>query len=86
MGLRRTTDGGQTWTDVSPSDTGTHFFQDLKVFEGDFNVQYTFNTSDDNIYKSTDGGAIWISQGEFPDVENIFDDGIERAELAIFKN
>ena len=79
-GLRRTTDGGQTWANVSPFGTGTHFFQDLKVFEGDFNIQYTFNTTNNNSYKSTDGGATWTNQGRFP---TIIGAHVRRAELAI---
>ena len=62
--LVRTTDGGQTWTDVSPTGVGSLSFQDLKVFEGDFNIQHASGVNvrrnQVNIYKSTDGGASWV--------------------------
>ena len=93
-GLRRTTDGGGTWTDVSPSGTGAHFFQDLKAYEGNFednfNTQYAYGKIPTNIffeddriyngeiYKSVDGGNTWILVFTFQDLSNI-----DRAELAI---
>ena len=78
LGLIRTTDGGETWKNVSPQGTETHFFEDLKVFEGDFNIQYASNDNDDNIYKSTNGGETWISLERF-----IIINEISRVELAV---
>ena len=85
-GLKRTIDGGQSWADVSPTGTEDYFFQDLKASESDFNIQYAFSKNIDKaneqgigkIYKSTDGGATWMSLGKFPDINFLV-----RTELAI---
>lgn len=55
----RTTDGGDTWTDVSASVPGMSTIYDIEFI--DKRTGYICGY-DNNIYKTTDGGVTWIYQ------------------------
>ena len=52
----KTTDGGETWTDLGQVAVSTSDLEE--IFLVDANIGYTFGASNDG-YKTTDGGATW---------------------------
>lgn len=64
----RTSDGGNTWNRIHPSDGANPVFPELLDLEAaSSNVIYC--SSDDRIFKSTDGGLTWLERfnmQEFP--------------------
>jgi photosystem II stability/assembly factor-like uncharacterized protein len=58
----RTTDGGRTWKDVSPPDTGGLLFRDVEARSGRVAVVLAIGAGDaSRIYRTTDGGAHWTA-------------------------
>ena len=56
----RTTDGGHTWEDVSPPDTGGLEFRDVEARSAKTAVILAIGPSEaSRIYRTTDGGATW---------------------------
>jgi photosystem II stability/assembly factor-like uncharacterized protein len=56
----RTTDGGQTWEDVSPPDTAGLSFRDVEARSATNAVILAIGPGDaSRIYRTTDGGATW---------------------------
>jgi len=56
----RTTDGGRTWKDVSPSDTAGLLFRDVEAESAQrASVLSIGNGEDSRIYRTTDGGRHW---------------------------
>ncbi|MFC2094780.1 YCF48-related protein, partial [Bacteroidota bacterium] len=52
----KTTDGGETWTDIGQVAVSTNDLEE--IFFVDANTGYTFGAADEG-YKTTDGGATW---------------------------
>jgi photosystem II stability/assembly factor-like uncharacterized protein len=56
----RTTDGGRTWTDVSPADTDGLQFRDVEARSATEAVILAIGEGEaSRIYRTTDGGATW---------------------------
>jgi len=56
----RTTDGGRTWKDVSPSDSAGLLFRDVEAESAQrASVLSIGNGEDSRIYRTTDGGRHW---------------------------
>jgi hypothetical protein len=56
----RTTDGGRSWEDVSPPDTGGLEFRDVEARSANRAVILAIGSGDaSRIYRTTDGGATW---------------------------
>jgi photosystem II stability/assembly factor-like uncharacterized protein len=70
----RTTDGGVTWSMVSPPDTAALDFRDIEAF--DANTAYVLsigNGDTSRIYKTTDGGMTWALQFTSADPKSFYD-------------
>ncbi|RYB95778.1 oxidoreductase [Nocardioides oleivorans] len=69
----RTTDGGGTWTDVSPADTEGLSFRDVEVHGKAAHVLAIGPGEASRIYRSTDGGATWTEAFRNPDKKAFYD-------------
>jgi len=56
----RTVDGGRSWQQVGPPDTGTLDFRDIEAFDAKTAVILSIgNGTDSRIYRTTDAGRTW---------------------------
>jgi photosystem II stability/assembly factor-like uncharacterized protein len=62
--MKRTTDGGITWQDISKPLTGAFWAMDFIDINTGWLAEHFTGSS---IYKTTDGGNTWIKQAELPD-------------------
>jgi photosystem II stability/assembly factor-like uncharacterized protein len=70
----RTTDGGATWTDVSPAGAGTLQFRDISASDADHAVAMAAGTgTDSRLYVTSDGGQTWRVAYENSDPAAFFD-------------
>jgi len=70
----RTTDGGSTWTLVSPSDSAALDFRDVEAFDADTAYVLAIGDGDKSrILKTTDGGRTWAAQFVNQDPKKFFD-------------
>ena len=60
--VKRSTDGGTTWSSGIFLNTIFNKVQDLKADPTNFSIQYC-TVNGDGVYKSTDGGVNWIKSG-----------------------
>jgi photosystem II stability/assembly factor-like uncharacterized protein len=70
----RTTDGGATWTPVSPPDASSLDLRDIEAF--DANTAYVLsigNGAASRIYKTSDGGKTWGLQFTSADPKSFYD-------------
>lgn len=69
----RTTDRGETWTDVSPADTAGLSFRDVEVHGKVAHVLAIGPGEASRIYRSTDGGASWTESFRNTDEKAFYD-------------
>ena len=69
----RTTDGGTTWTDVSPDATEGLSFRDVEVHGNAAHVLAIGPGEASRIYRSTDGGASWTESFRNTDEKAFYD-------------
>ncbi len=69
----RTTDRGETWTDVSPDDTAGLSFRDVEVNGKVAHVLAIGPGEASRIYRSTDGGATWTESFRNTDKDAFYD-------------
>ena len=69
----RTTDRGETWTDVSPADTAGLSFRDVEVHGKVAHVLAIGPGDASRIYRSTDGGASWTESFRNDDKDAFYD-------------
>ena len=69
----RTTDRGETWTDVSPDTTDALSFRDVEVHDGVAHVLAIGPGEASRIYRSTDGGTTWTEAFRNADEKAFYD-------------
>lgn len=69
----RTTDRGETWTDVSPDTTDALSFRDVEVHDGIAHVLAIGPGEASRIYRSTDGGETWTEAFRNTDEKAFYD-------------
>lgn len=70
----RTSDGGQTWANVSPPDLRTLDFRDVDAIDANTAYILSIGSGDaSRILKTTDAGATWVTQFTSPDEDAFFD-------------
>ncbi|HEV2796159.1 MAG TPA: oxidoreductase, partial [Nocardioides sp.] len=69
----RTTDRGETWTDISPDDTAGLSFRDVEVHGRVAHVLAIGPGEASRIYRSTDGGASWTIAFQNDDEDAFYD-------------
>jgi photosystem II stability/assembly factor-like uncharacterized protein len=70
----RTTDGGQTWRNVSPPDVSTLQFRDIEAFDANNAVILSIGVGEDSrVYRTTDGGAHWTETFRNTDPNAFYD-------------
>jgi photosystem II stability/assembly factor-like uncharacterized protein len=70
----RTTDGGSTWTLVSPSGSADLDFRDVEAFDASTAYVLAIGNGDKSrILKTTDGGRTWATQFVNQDAKKFFD-------------
>lgn len=70
----RTTDGGQTWQNVSPPDVTTLQFRDIEAFDADTAVALSIGPGDQSrVYRTTDGGTHWTLTFQNPEANAFYD-------------
>ncbi|SEC05523.1 Uncharacterized protein SAMN04489844_1587 [Nocardioides exalbidus] len=69
----RTTDGGDTWVDVSPADSEGLSFRDVEVHGRVAHVLAIGPGEASRIYRSTDGGTTWTEAFRNPDKKAFYD-------------
>lgn len=60
-GLMRSTDGGNTWTNIVPAGASTHAADIEIAANGDIYVSFGLIFSNGSIYRSTDDGVTWTN-------------------------
>ncbi len=70
-GIFKTTDGGQTWTNTTASISTSQQFSSVVIDPKNPQTVYAavgtlFGSSQNGVYKSTDGGNTWVAAGNFP--------------------
>ena len=68
----RTTDGGETWSSVSPPHTGDQDFRDIEAFDDQTAVIMSAGEID-RVYRTENGGQTWAMTYEHPDGKAFFD-------------
>lgn len=69
-GVRKSTDGGQTWQNVASAYTGRTIEE---AFDGSLYASIWFYPQNEGLYRSTDGGTAWLPAGySVPSSNNIF--------------
>ena len=56
--VSKSTDGGQSWLDITPSDLSTAFVAVIRILAGEHNT-VLIGTVEDGVLRSTDGGQSW---------------------------
>jgi photosystem II stability/assembly factor-like uncharacterized protein len=81
-GVWRTTDGGETWDDVSPKGAKGLLFRDVEAWDDRTAIALSIGEGrDSRIYRTTDGGRSWKKafvnrdKGAFYDCVAMYDDG-----------
>jgi photosystem II stability/assembly factor-like uncharacterized protein len=70
----RTTDGGATWTPVSPPDASSLDFRDIEAFSADTAYVLSIGSgAASRIYKTSDGGKTWALQFTSADPKSFYD-------------
>lgn len=69
-GVRKSTDGGQTWLNVASAFNGRTIEE---AFDGNLYASIWFYPQNEGLYRSTDGGTLWLTAGySVPSGNNIF--------------
>jgi hypothetical protein len=69
-GVRKSTDGGQTWQNVASAFNGRTIEE---AFDGNLYASIWFYPQNEGLYRSTDGGTAWLPAGySVPSGNNIF--------------
>lgn len=70
----RTTDGGDTWRDVSPPGAGELQFRDIEAFDARRAVALSIGEGEaSRLYRTDDGGATWTESFRNTDVRALYD-------------
>jgi photosystem II stability/assembly factor-like uncharacterized protein len=70
----RTTDGGQTWQNVSPPGAGALQFRDVEAFDAHRAVVLAIGPGEDSrVYRTSDGGMTWTETFRNPDPNAFYD-------------
>jgi photosystem II stability/assembly factor-like uncharacterized protein len=70
----RTTDGGQSWRNVSPPDVATLQFRDITAFDARNAVILSIGEGEDSrVYRTSDGGAHWTETFRNTDPSAFYD-------------
>ncbi|AQS66476.1 hypothetical protein [Streptomyces pactum] len=70
----RTTDGGDTWRDVSPPGTGELQFRDIEAFDARRAVALAIGEGEaSRVYRTDDGGATWTESFRNTDARAFYD-------------
>jgi hypothetical protein len=69
-GVRKSTDGGQTWQNSASAFNGRTIEE---AFDGNLYASIWFYPQNEGLYRSTDGGTVWLAAGySVPSGNNIF--------------
>ncbi|GGQ46918.1 hypothetical protein GCM10010279_65660 [Streptomyces mutabilis] len=70
----RTTDGGDTWRNVSPPDAGRLEFHDVEAFDARRAVVLAIGEGEaSRVYRTDDGGATWTESFRNTDPRAFYD-------------
>lgn len=73
-GVLRTTDGGESWQDVSPRGRGNLAFRDIEAFDADHAVVLSIGPGElSRVYRTNDGGQTWTQRFRATDPNAFYD-------------